>query len=221
MHNQTHFLQAPINNSFTDGPWTLIARFSNTDTKNWVENKGTWWYDRVEAYGNTLDPSDNADMIFEAFWLQQGSEFKITKSDDPTHTALLTTTGNCLNGMTFTDKMKSYGKFRGAKVWASDECLGSCSVSYGGDYTRVDGFSQSQCDGEIQAKDKIGFWCDYGNGDGAVLMIGGGGKSCHRADHGIGITAAHEAKFKSDKLEKDFGDAVGSSKLYSLNLWVR
>ena len=28
------------------------------------------------------DPSDNADMISEAFWLQRGSEFKITKSDD-------------------------------------------------------------------------------------------------------------------------------------------
>ena len=49
--------------SLTDGPWTLIARFSNNDTKNWMEDNGTLWYDREEAYGNTLDPSDNADMI--------------------------------------------------------------------------------------------------------------------------------------------------------------
>ena len=126
-----------------DGPWTLIARFSNNDTENWMEDKGTLWYDRVEAYGNTLDPSDNADMISEAFWLQKGSEFKITKSDDPTHTALLTTTGNCLNGMTFRAKMKSYGEFRGTKSWASNKCLGSCSVSYGGNYTKVEGFGQS------------------------------------------------------------------------------
>ena len=188
-----------------------------------MEDNGTLWYDREEAYGNTLDPSDNADMISEAFWLQQGSEFKITKSDDPTHTALLTTTGNCLNGMTFRAKMKSYGEFRDTKIWASDKCQGSCSVSYGGDYTRVDGFAQSQCDGNIQAKDKIGFWCDYGSGDGVVLMIGGGGSGCDRADHGIGITEESHSRFGGSDPEYDFGnDADGvPTKLYSLNLWVR
>ena len=208
--------------SFTDGPWTLIARFSNNDTKNWMKDNGTLWYDIEEAYGNTLDPSDNADMISEAFWLQQGSEFKITKSDDPTHTALLTTTGNCLNGMTFRAKMKSYGEFRDTKIWASDKCQGSCSVSYGGDYTRVDGFAQSQCDGNIQAKDKIGFWCDYGSGDGVVLMIGGGGSGCDRADHGIGITEENESRFGGSLPKFDFGNDsdVVPTKLYSLNLWV-
>ena len=55
-------------------------------------------------------------MISEAFWLHQGSKLKITKSDDPAHTALLTTTGNCLNGTTFRDKIKSYGVFRGTKI---------------------------------------------------------------------------------------------------------
>ena len=187
-----------------------------------MEDQETWWYDRVEAYGNTLDPSDNADMISEAFWLQQGSEFKITKSDDPTHTALLTTTGNCLNGMTFRAKMKSYGEFRGTKIWASDKCQGNCSVSYGGDYTRVEGFGQSQCNGDIQSKDKIGLWCDYGGGDGAVLMIGGGGSRCKRADHGIGITEEDHSRFGGYFPEFDFGnDAnVVPTKLYSLNLWV-
>ena len=187
-----------------------------------MEDNGTWWYDGEEAYGNTLDPSDNADMISEAFWLQQGSEFKITKSDDPTHTALLTTTGNCLNGMTFRDKMKSFGEFRGKEIWASDECLGSCSVSYGGNYTEVEGFGQSQCNGNIQPKNNIGFWCDYGNGDGVVLMIGGGGSGCSRADHGIGITEANQAMLKTDEFEYDFGNNGGvvPTKLYSLNLWV-
>ena len=209
--------------SLTDGPWTLIARFSNNDTKNWMEDNGTLWYDREEAYGNTLDPSDNADMISEAFWLQQGSEFKITKSDDATHTALLTTTGNCLNGNTFRAKMKSYGEFRGHMSWASDQCLGNCSVSYGGNYTKLYGFAQPQCDGEIQAKDKVGFWCDYSSGDGAVLMIGGGGSGCNRADHGIGITEENESRFGGSLPEFDFGnDAnVVPTKLYSLNLWVR
>ena len=188
-----------------------------------MNDQGTLWYDRVEAYGNTLDPSDNADMISEAFWLQQGSEFKITKSDDATHAALLTTTGNCLNGMTFRNKMKSYGEFRGTKKWASNKCLGNCPVSYGGDYTKVDGFAQSQCDGDIQSKGKIGFWCGYSSGDGAVLMIGGGGSGCDRADHGIGITEDDLSRFEGSVPEFDFGnDANGfPTKLYSLNLWVR
>ena len=118
----------------SDGPWTLIARFYNNVSKNWMEDNGNLWYDREEAYGNTLDPSDNADMISEAFWLHQGSEFKITKSDEPLHTALLTRTRNYLNGLTFRDKMKRYGVFRGTKSWASDKCPGSCTVNYGGDY---------------------------------------------------------------------------------------
>ena len=219
--------------SLTDGLWTLIARFSNNDTKNWMEDNGTLWYDRVEAYGNTLDPSDSADMISEAFWLQEGSEFKITKSDDATHTTLLTTTGNCLNGTTFRAKMKSYGEFRGEKIWASDKCLGSCSVSYGGDYTKVEGFDQSQCDGTFQTKDKIGFWCDYSSGadhtktGGSVIMIGGDGPSCSHTGHGIGITGTDYARFApkngGNRPEYDFGNHPFNgvpTNLYSLNLWV-
>ena len=38
-----------------------------------------------------------------------------------------------------------------------------------------------------QRANNIGFWCDWGDGDGSGMMIGGGGGSCHRADHGIGI----------------------------------
>ena len=185
-----------------------------------MEVKGTWWYDREEAYGNTLDPSDNADMISEAFWLQQGSEFKITRSDDPTHTALLTTTGNCLNGMTFRAKMKSYGEFRGEKSWANNICLGNCSVDYVGDYVGVEGFGQSRCDGEI--RNNIGFWCHYIS-DSSVLMIGGGGYPCSSADYGIGITEDYRARFESIFPENDFGNnaRVVPTKLYSLNLWVR
>ena len=212
--------------SFTDGRWTLIARFSNNDTKNWMEDNGTLWYDRVEAYGNTLDSRDNADMISEAFWLQQGSEFKITKCDDPTHTALLTTTGNCLNVTIFRDKMKSYGEFRGTEIWASNKCLGNCSVSYGGNYTEVEGFGQSQCNGTFQTKDKIWFWCDYYGKDGSVIMMGGGGPSCNHTGHGIGITGTYHARFsplQKHRHEYDFGnDPVNGvpTNLYSLNLWV-
>ena len=60
--------------------------------------------------------------------------------------------------------------------------------------------------GEIQSKDKIGFWCDYIDGDGAVLMIGGGGSGCDRADHGIGITEESESRFGGSLPKFDFGN---------------
>jgi len=59
-------------------------------------------------------------------------------------------------------------------------------------------------------------------------MIGGGGSSCERADHGIGITETNAASFVdlgTSETEYDFGsDArTGSapSQAYSLNLWIR
>ena len=61
------------------------------------------------------------------------------------------------------------------------------------------------------------------------MMIGGGGKDCNRADHGIGITEANEASFVEfnphDQTEYDFGNDARASKpptqSYSLNLWIR
>ena len=61
-----------------------------------------------------------------------------------------------------------------------------------------------------------------------MMMIGGRGSDCSRADHGIGITEANEASFveyDSDPTEYDFGyDAHAEdtpSLSYALNLWVR
>ena len=61
------------------------------------------------------------------------------------------------------------------------------------------------------------------------MMIGGGGGSeCARADHGIGISEANAASFveeDSTQTEYDFGyDAQTKSTpalSYSLNLWIR
>ena len=55
------------------------------------------------------------------------------------------------------------------------------------------------------------------------MMIGGGGKDCNRADHGIGITEAEDASFVYGSLEYDFGyDAHNApTQSYSLNLWIR
>ena len=212
--------------------WTLVARFSNSDDKNWMKDTGLWWYDQQVAIGATTDPSNNTDMISLAFWLVSGREFKITRSDDPSHTPLLQTTGNCLAGQTFRSKITSYGDFRNGKVWAWNECLGNCTVQYGGQYKSTDGFQQAECSGDIQSADNIGFWCDSDDrvnwGDGSVMMIGGGGSSCSRADHGIGITETNDASFvdvATHETEYDFGyNAItkfAPSQAYSLNLWIR
>ena len=59
-------------------------------------------------------------------------------------------------------------------------------------------------------------------------MIGGGGSSCERGDHGIGITEANAASFVEDgrsQTEYDFGFEARTGSLpsssYALNLWVR
>ena len=60
------------------------------------------------------------------------------------------------------------------------------------------------------------------------MMIGGGGSSCRRVDHGIGITERDAASFVdhgASETEYDFGyDAHkgnAPSQSYSLNLWIR
>ena len=213
--------------------WTLIARFSNSDGKNWMNDTGSWWYDQKNAMGTTTSPLLNTDMISPAFWLASGKEIKITRSDDLSHTPLLQTTDNCLAGQTFRSKITSYGDFRNGKVWASDQCLGNCTVQYDGQYKSTDGFQQAECSGDIQSAYKMGFWC-HQEADGAVMMIGGGGSSCLRADHGIGITEANSASFDDNGdlgrsggkgNEYDFGydaeDITHPSQSYSLNCWIR
>ena len=60
------------------------------------------------------------------------------------------------------------------------------------------------------------------------MMIGGGGRHCNRADHGIGITETNEASFvelSGSETEYDFGYEAVTGKAptqsYSLNLWIR
>ena len=207
-----------------DQGWTLVARFSNNDSKNWMEDSGEWWYDKFVAVGGTTDPSLNTDMISPAFWLISGNEFKITRSNDPQHTALLQTTGDCLGGQTFRSKITRYGDYRNGAVWSNDQCRGNCMVQYGGYYQTTSGFKQAACNGNIQSANAVGFWCNWSVGDGAVMMIGGGGSGCERADHGIGITEANLVSFNDGGTkEHDFGDEANNlqESCYSLNLWVR
>ena len=60
------------------------------------------------------------------------------------------------------------------------------------------------------------------------MMIGGGGSSCNRADHGIGITETNDASFvelSGSETEYDFGyeanTGTAPTQSYSLNLWIR
>ena len=183
----------------------------------------------AEAVGETADPSNNADFISPAFWLASGNELKVTRSDDSNHTPLLQTTDNCLGGQTFRSKITSYGDFTNSATWANNKCLGSCKVQYGGQYQTTEGFAQAACSGNIQAADKIGFWCDWGWSS-SVIMIGGGGRggggSCSGADHGIGVTVAKRASFEIEeegRREYDFSNDPwrSTTRSYSLNLWIR
>jgi len=55
------------------------------------------------------------------------------------------------------------------------------------------------------------------------MMIGGGGDSCKRADHGIGITEEGQARFGvyNWRCDGDFGDECYLPTSYSLNLWIK
>ena len=101
----------------------------------------------------------------------------------------------------------------------------AAQFKYGGQYKTTDGFQQAECSSDIQSSNKIGFWCDWNDGDGSVMMIGGGGSGCNRADHGIGITETNAASFVElgGAFEYDFGYDVapGRSQSYSLDLWIR
>ena len=185
-------------------------------------DSGNWWYDKTTESGIPTSTSDNNDMFSPAFYTVNASEIKVTRNDQD-NTSLLETSGNCLGNTNFRAKLTSYGNFR-SSVWASDSVQGSCSISYGGVYQSTEGFEQSNCNGNIASSNTLSFWSDWSQGDGAVMMIGGGGDSCSRADHGIGITEANDASFYgiSSTNESDFGYNSGSgTSAYSLNLWVR
>ena len=40
------FLKTYCDMTTSGQAWTLIARFSNSDAKNWMEDSGEWWYDK-------------------------------------------------------------------------------------------------------------------------------------------------------------------------------
>lgn len=132
------------------------------------------------------------------------------------------TTSNCLGSKTFRSKITGYGDFRNGATWPANACRGTCDVVYGGQYATTSGFAKAGCSGNVQQSTKIGFWCHAGGGDASVIMIGGGGDACDRADHGLGITEKNDGGFSSGTDTRDFGSDVLASPFdtYALNLWI-
>ncbi|CAH3019585.1 unnamed protein product [Porites evermanni] len=197
------------------GGWTLAARFSNADSKNWMRDDAYWWYDIQSSQGSPTSTSNNYDMISETFWKVKGDNIKITRSDDGSHSALLRTYSNCLSYRTLRGFLSSYGRFTYSNPWSNNYCRGSCPVYFGGRYSSMPEFNQAHCSSNIQGSSRIGFWCQWSTGDGSVMMFGGGGSGCSRADHGIGITEDNDGSFDSSGTpEYDFG-VTSNASIYS------
>ncbi len=77
----------------------------------------------------------------------------------------------------------------------------------------------------MQSSSYIRFSCDSGSGDGAVMMIGGGGNVSFRADHRIGIKEANSAWFGGEELSCTYDSGSDAYNIpqstYPLNLSVR
>lgn len=207
------------------GGWTLISRFANQDTANWMKDTGEWWYWRTLEAGATTSRDTNADMLSQAFWTVRATEIRISRSDNPTDEGLLVTNGFCLPITNFRDFITSFGNFQNGAVWGNNSVAGTCAAVMGNNYASTNGFQQATCMGDIGAPDSISFWADWSSGNASVMMIGGGGSACSRAAHGIGVTEANAGSFIFPiTAEDDFGSAgsdANSNDPYSLNLWVR
>ena len=207
-----------------NGGWTLISRFSNVDSKHWMQYNGSWWYDRTTAYGSIASTSDKYDMISPAFWLVGGNYIKMSRSDYRSHGYLLYTS-SCLGGGTFRNLITGHGNFRNGRVWNSNGCHGRCYIpsgAHGSGDSSTPGFTYIDCGSNLQNDHYVSFWCDWRAGDGAVIMVGGGGDSCSRADHGIGVTEAGSAQFgNTGQCYNDFGDNCNFPTSYSINLWIK
>lgn len=209
------------------GGWTLLSRFATTDAANWMLDSGEWWFNKITESGATTNVTTNADMLSRAFWTVKGTEIRLSRSDNPTQAGLLVTNTGCIPTQDFRSFITGFGDFSNGKVWpnaAGNAVAATCPAVLAGNYNGTGGFQYATCSGDIGAPNSISFWSDWSSGDGAVMMIGGGGNSCGRADHGIGVTEANAASFvyTISGGEDDFGNNGSDQNTnYALNLWIR
>ncbi len=217
---------------YDGGGWTLISRYSNKGAdknQSWMDNCGAWWLTKTTDAGTVTSPTNDDDMISSAFWKVEAKELRITRTDNaPDHSYTLMTTNDCLGGKTFRAFLTTYFSDPNCGgPWAIDSTKASCDTLLGKDHATTIGFAGTQaanCPGKtLGGLNKISFWADW-HGDGSVMMIGGGGDNCMRADHGIGVTEVSDANFGGSDYQKgDFGDDGDTTPdpKYALNLWVR
>ena len=214
------------------GGWTLIARFSNTEkTMSWVDSAQRW-YDSVEEEGATTSSTVNTDMLGAGFWSVSAQELKLSRSDRLGNEHVVVTTDACVGGLTFRQKIESFGDWRIAS-WPDETVQGSCAVEHNGSIEEVQltsGFGKYMCQGAKVGKiDGINFFAHAGEWN-AVIMPGGvkgGAGGCGSAHNGIAVVADTPGTFGGTLgYQMDFGDSYDPSKEpleqnYALNLWVR
>ena len=93
-----------------NGGFTLVARFSNADQRQWMRPSLEFWYSK-DSYGKTTLTSHNGDMVNLAFSMVSGDDIKVSRSDDNSHTALLLAP-KCVGDISMRSKIVAYGDFR-------------------------------------------------------------------------------------------------------------
>lgn len=92
------------------GGWTLIAKMTNQDAKNWVNAKASWT--GTSAYGNAQNLAAGADAKSPAWGTLPADEMMLTDNPDPASNELVMTTSGCLGGLTpsqfFTAALANY-----------------------------------------------------------------------------------------------------------------
>ncbi|MCD6367036.1 MAG: hypothetical protein J7L46_05805, partial [Bacteroidales bacterium] len=81
------------------GGWTLAAKFTNQDSKNWINAKSSWT--DTNYYGTTIDLSIGADAKSKAWGTLNADEFLLT--DNLNLGKEVITTSNCLEGKTLSE----------------------------------------------------------------------------------------------------------------------
>ena len=80
------------------GGWTLAAKFSNKDAKQWIDAKSRWTSN--STFGDATTLAEDHDAKSPAWGAVQADEFLFTDTYQPGH--YMQTTGNCIGGVTLT-----------------------------------------------------------------------------------------------------------------------
>lgn len=101
------------------GGWTLVAKMTNQDAKNWVNAASSWT--GTNFYGNTQDLSTGQDAKSRAWGTLPVSNMMLTDNPNPLSGQLVMTNGGCFQGMTlsafFTAALAGYPTANGQSYY--------------------------------------------------------------------------------------------------------